>query len=311
VNRTRYDDVDIRTVDYLVETTDRKNANENGLGRKSQIWANGDKDGHVPRNVRLSLLLIELIHPDILFQSKTLFYGAGCFSMSPQLVHSAKPCTESPDDSSYVVKNDFGRRNCAGLQIWQRIPEEEVKDGMIDFSEYITETSGCYAIRASFDDDWAKQKSPDPNAPPQSHLVRARTLEKYNASVGDREIRTTRMRLFPLSELSLKPSIPPAKPESVPPSQPSPMETESTIDHMINPEPLLRPHRVFLLLVLVAVGLLICNLSQGGNRRSVKLAQDSQSELAEPIGDDADSRGSGNTSSFEDLKDMMDELERV
>ena len=42
-----------------------------------------------------------------------------------------------------------------------------------------------FLIEGEFDQNWTQQISPDPNVLPQTHMVRARTEEKYNVTYGN------------------------------------------------------------------------------------------------------------------------------
>ncbi|CAD7967425.1 unnamed protein product [Amoebophrya sp. A25] len=84
-SRTKYNNgPDVRTVVYLVETDDLKTPPQDRLGSTSQLWQSPDvnSDSHVPRNLRMSLKLLELIEPAIRLSAdgKSL-HGVGCLQI--------------------------------------------------------------------------------------------------------------------------------------------------------------------------------------------------------------------------------------
>ncbi|CAK0800383.1 unnamed protein product, partial [Prorocentrum cordatum] len=94
-SRTRYKPGSIATLVYLAEMDDAKTPRENTLGRAAQLWENEDNDGHVARNMRMCLKLIELAKAEVIVQppawGPTLapqsdlaleLHGFGCLTVS-------------------------------------------------------------------------------------------------------------------------------------------------------------------------------------------------------------------------------------
>jgi len=259
------------------------------------LLKNGLNDGHIPRNMRLSLRLIELLLPEVWFGSDTMFYGIGCFNMTAALV-TAPSCTEL--DTKGTVVTDFGSRPCLGLGLWERIQEEEVKGGEINF-ERPQGVKGCLAIRASFDVSWAHQNHPDPDVKPRTHLVESRTLDRYTTEGGDSRIDARRLRFFEvpipskgassaggavagaattLPTISSKPTVV-SQPGFVPKKSPPAVDAggmaekkeeeslvEETQTSALDPRPLLRSDRVFALWLIVVIILGLCLLWQSRKR---------------------------------------------
>lgn len=87
-DRTRYHPDNIRTIVYLIEMDDRKTPREATLGHSNEMYRVDARDGHVSRNLRITLKTVELAEPDLVFVSddgkempqefpKTFVAGAG------------------------------------------------------------------------------------------------------------------------------------------------------------------------------------------------------------------------------------------
>ena len=63
-DRTVYSDSMLRAFNVLVEAWDRKRPYESELGSDTGVLkVSGPGDGHVPRNIRLALLMVDLVEP--------------------------------------------------------------------------------------------------------------------------------------------------------------------------------------------------------------------------------------------------------
>jgi len=154
--RTVYNPGSIAALVYLAEMDDFKTPPASTLGRSSELWGQGTRDGHVARNMRMCLKMIELakpevvVHrpswPDVLLPGARLQLrarGFGCLSMQARLVllpraalgsssQADAPCELGPE----AWGNDAEKRKallalavplaevpssaCQGLQIWQK-----------------------------------------------------------------------------------------------------------------------------------------------------------------------------------------------
>lgn len=67
--KTTYNDSTLRALNMLVETSDRKTPSHSSLGSTEQIFNDVDYrgNGHIARNIRLSLLAIDLVQPYVTF----------------------------------------------------------------------------------------------------------------------------------------------------------------------------------------------------------------------------------------------------
>lgn len=63
-DRTIYDEGMLRTINMLVETSDQKEPLEHTLGTNQDLFSpDGEGNGHISRNIRLSLLAIDVVQP--------------------------------------------------------------------------------------------------------------------------------------------------------------------------------------------------------------------------------------------------------
>ena len=60
-----YDSASIRAFNILVETSDDKSPPDSAMGRRAGVLdaAAAGGDGHIPRNMRLALLLTDIVEP--------------------------------------------------------------------------------------------------------------------------------------------------------------------------------------------------------------------------------------------------------
>ena len=72
LDRTKYRKDSIGTLVYLAEMDNMKHAPVGTLGRKPQVWGNSHADGHVARNMRMCLKLMELTRPEVVITPPSL-----------------------------------------------------------------------------------------------------------------------------------------------------------------------------------------------------------------------------------------------
>jgi hypothetical protein len=90
--RTIYSSDMLRAFNFLVETSDDKEPPENTLGTNDQILkANGVGDGHIPRNIRLTLMATDIVQPYLKWTSPIEF-------LSRDFIESS-----FPTDPSYIL----------------------------------------------------------------------------------------------------------------------------------------------------------------------------------------------------------------
>eukprot|EP00916_Digyalum_oweni_P004935 GHVL01008842.1.p1 GENE.GHVL01008842.1~~GHVL01008842.1.p1 ORF type:complete len:498 (+),score=104.33 GHVL01008842.1:60-1553(+) len=162
--RTDYNgDGSARCLLFLAEMDDLKTPPSASLGFSTEMWKASTSDGHIARNMRLALKLIELASPDIIFASLPLhtlqpgesfefdFYGSGCLNMSDislillkgscdtiggNLTVSSKRFydgnlqdlildTKINDTfDGYILKRLTDNMICRGLGVWEEIDDE-------------------------------------------------------------------------------------------------------------------------------------------------------------------------------------------
>ncbi|CAE7526359.1 CPD [Symbiodinium natans] len=221
-DRTRYRKDSISTLMYLAEMDDRKTAQEATLGHSSEIWALASSQGHVPRNLRMCLKLIELARPEIVVRQLQAppnpgpgaavaveVFGFGCEKVTARLLLVPSVliprCNVGGDSGAALEDNTYRKLvgstqiatanyRCQGLTIWG------AQSAAFRLEGRLPDVSGevCLVIAAEFDSQWGRQVHPDPSVKPRSHAARLRLEERYEvqASDGPNMIRARRTKLF-------------------------------------------------------------------------------------------------------------------
>lgn len=120
--RTVYDENVLRCSMFLIETDILKNPNDETYGWSKELWSPSNEDGHVPRNMRMSLKLAMLAEPDLLFHNilarhqktdaepvEISVYGVGCSRVGKLRVVITKgicPLKGSPHFNWYTKDRD-------------------------------------------------------------------------------------------------------------------------------------------------------------------------------------------------------------
>ncbi|CAG9328274.1 unnamed protein product [Blepharisma stoltei] len=169
---------------FLVEADNDKSPDTERYGHKSQVLSS-EQGGLIPQFIRMSLGLIDLAKPYILADIVTIENGIrvdwtvwGCITVDYTQVFYGKYTEtlyeEIIKDSSKSISLLKKTKNRGGKCRW---------GGMTEFSEeIITEEDVIVVISAKVDSNWLKQNKPDPNVPPQSHIVNSRTKQHYKVS---------------------------------------------------------------------------------------------------------------------------------
>ncbi|CAE7246016.1 CPD, partial [Symbiodinium pilosum] len=229
-DRTRYRKGSISTLIYLAEMDDRKTAQEATLGRTAEIWSVEKSQGHIPRNLRMCLKLIEMARPEIVVQRvmtranpgpgsdiSVEVAGFGCEQVTARLLMASSSdlpnCDVGADDGAALEDTAFQKvvaskqiatanYKCQGLTLWGSRRAAFVLEGKLP-----ADASGevCLLIAAEFDSQWGHQVHPDPSVNPRSHAARLRLEEQYHAQASDGPniIRARRTKLFAASKTSL------------------------------------------------------------------------------------------------------------
>ncbi|KAF8820832.1 putative zinc carboxypeptidase [Cardiosporidium cionae] len=182
---------------YLIETDYPKRPDPSMLGMFSELFNQSMNNGLVSRNIRMALKLIELAEPAVLFEkipSKILLpgdslylkaYGVGCDQMTAINIELHKGiCSAASKNSNgsitllYVTKIS-PLHPCSSLAIWNH-----------SFSSSKAKTELKNPLNIEWKPPfllkhWGVQQSPFPNAPPRSHLARARLEKFYKSTSAD------------------------------------------------------------------------------------------------------------------------------
>jgi len=256
--RTKYPSEAIRSIVYLVEMDDLKGPPESTLGDSSEVHSISPRDGHISRNMRMSLTAVEMIEPDILFTAvpptvlrgriSLRFYALGCDHVTQGAVvlvggacddrarevlgrwdgHGFPGATSmspssAPAGSVHVLQS-LGKSECRGLSIWHRSRARDEKVITVDAAVDLPPGEYCPAVVAWFDQDWAEQGHPDPALPPQSHLVKARVQPRYSSHLSATTwIEASRTKVFLPAPAGVKVAAAPTQPP--PTEQPNPVTT--------------------------------------------------------------------------------------
>ncbi|KAL3666154.1 hypothetical protein V7S43_008942 [Phytophthora oleae] len=206
-DKTMYNNATHRAFNVLIETSDSKQPNATSLGDSSALSDEALSDylpttdmiGHVPRNVRLSLLYIDLVQPYVLWKTNPLnatvqetatfkWEVAGAITVdSTQL----KVWADNQSDATLTqAQSGVTRWYHDDLGLNATTNNKGLFSADVDF-----ETTGTYYIQAiaTVDQDWATQGTgddvPAPKVKPQTHIANARTNDKWLYSNNDRVVR--------------------------------------------------------------------------------------------------------------------------
>ncbi len=202
--KTIYEDPTLRAFNYLVETSQDKIPPQNVLGKAEHVLDTSDPpgNGYITRNVRLALLLTDIVKPYVVWSSEdehhhpehlqdknstyswevggALTVDASCLLVGPWPSNVSDLSKASPDDFISLVK--FSTAN----QTARVYPPQQAS-----FQAQLSLTTpGKYFVMpvAVVDQGWLKQlDEAQPHEPPQSHLVNARTN-----SAWDKQLRSGR-----------------------------------------------------------------------------------------------------------------------
>ncbi|KAF4318659.1 hypothetical protein BBO99_00006963 [Phytophthora kernoviae] len=205
--KTKYNNATHRAFNMLIETSDSKQPNATSLGDNTTLSDKALSDylpddeavGHVPRNVRLSLLYIDLVQPYLLWKKlpskvtagKTMIFAwevAGSITVdSTQL----KIWTE--DDASDLTLT----KAQSGVTRWYHKDldtSDSNNKGLFSANVEIA-AAGTYFVQAiaTVDQCWTTQGTGDnssvPDVGPQTHIVNARTNAKWEYSNNGRVVK--------------------------------------------------------------------------------------------------------------------------
>ncbi|KAI9921433.1 hypothetical protein PsorP6_000840 [Peronosclerospora sorghi] len=198
-HKTMYNNATHRAFNVLIETSKNKHPNATALGDSAALSDDAlrgylpatETIGHVPRNVRLSLLYIDLVQPYLVWKThphRTVVEKAATFEWEVAgaiIVDRTQLRVWSNDslDARMLTRAQQGvtRWYHEDLHLDMEAPPNK---GL--FSASVTfPAAGTYHVQAiaTVDQDWAKQGTGDyvpvPNVKPQTHIVNARTNDNW------------------------------------------------------------------------------------------------------------------------------------
>ncbi|KAK1935036.1 Carboxypeptidase D [Phytophthora citrophthora] len=205
-SKTKYNNATHRAFNVLIETSDNKQPNATSLGDSSTLSDEALSDylsatdtiGHVPRNVRLSLLYIDLVQPYVLWktnphsatvQKSTTFKWevAGAITVDNTQL---KIWTDNESDATLTrAQSGVTRWYHDDLGLNATTNNKGLFSANVDFKK-----AGTYYVQAvaTVDQDWATQGTgddvPAPKVKPQTHIANARTNDKWLYSNNDRVV---------------------------------------------------------------------------------------------------------------------------
>uniref|UniRef100_K3WZB6 Peptidase M14 domain-containing protein n=1 Tax=Globisporangium ultimum (strain ATCC 200006 / CBS 805.95 / DAOM BR144) TaxID=431595 RepID=K3WZB6_GLOUD len=204
--KSSYNSATHRSFNILIETSTAKQPTAASLGTNATLSAALLADylpssttlGHVARNLRISLMYIDLVQPYVAWKIAPTTATAGTatslqweVSGSITVDSTRLQVSQSPDFSSAADTTVQ-----AGVTRWYH-PDFKTSTSTNKglFTESVTFAApGKYYVRAvaSVDKDWAAQETganiPVPNVKPQTHVVNARTNPMWNYEFNGRKV---------------------------------------------------------------------------------------------------------------------------
>lgn len=177
-----------RCVTYLVETAREKKPEEHSLGSSEDILQRGAAgDGHVPRNVRLLMSVVDALEPYIVVDEKI-----GTNGNNKPVISWAVRGSFIVDGSTLQWSTEKGEHHGYG-DVHNGTAVASVPGGEpLSFSQdpislFPSKTTPVYfRIAAVVDQRFAHQPSEsDPNVSPQSHLMGSRASTTWSFRSGD------------------------------------------------------------------------------------------------------------------------------
>lgn len=163
-------------------------------------------DGYIPRIIRLSLLLIDILQPYVNFRQRAddgnlivdwavggaitvdetfILYGYFDEVLDKQILEQIIN-EKDPDVTKKYLQYNTPVKN--GKAIWDKSFTDqdyfrETFETPLEFGNVL-----IYIIYAKVDQNWAKQTAPDPAVPPQTHISNIRLNSEYTAKNNGYEI---------------------------------------------------------------------------------------------------------------------------
>lgn len=191
VEKTKIERITKRCVTYLVETAREKKPDPHTLGTDENILQRGATgDGHVPRNIRLLLTVVDAAEPYIVLDREAKQNGqrhptfswvvGGAFVVTGTMIQWSS-INGTRSGLTTVVNGTAGVATAGGTgtQFTQALPLGEQS-----FVQPI-----YIRIAAVVDKEFSKQpEGSSPDVSPQSHLMASRASATWQFSAGDRKV---------------------------------------------------------------------------------------------------------------------------
>lgn len=208
-NRTIYNNVTHRAFNVLIETSNNKIPQDQELGNDDSLqpetiqeFISPDKAiGHLPRNLRLALMMVEMVQPYVVFTFDPILNPIkavdGSNHCSRDVTCGSRDCKAQVATDLFLSWEVLGSFHVDSTRLVVRFENQsilshshqqtgytrrywgdEAKHSVFTECIRVPDTPGTYYIQAEakVDQDWATgNREPFPHVPPQSHLVNART----------------------------------------------------------------------------------------------------------------------------------------
>ena len=256
-SRTQYNDAQVRAFTVLVETSDSKRPRAETYGTEAGVYSpelGAPADGHVPRNLRLSLAAVDLLQPFVELWAgaepgraggvRSGRVGGLAGAGGPAIAARADDCLEISwsvwgarrvaatfPACRRVVTSGRAREwsTCgqaqSGAGVWGAGSspfEPHVFTACVSLAEWARASELEVAVAAEADPEWGQppKVAYAPHLDPQSHLARART-QGYKAENNGHEVRgQSRWFSSPLRVRLTTPGPAPAAVVGLPPPPP-------------------------------------------------------------------------------------------
>lgn len=195
--KSSYNNATHRSFNILIETSDAKQPTTASLGNNATLsdalladyLPSSTTLGHVPRNLRIALMYIDLVQPYVAWKIAPTAATAGvATSIQWEVAGSITvDSTQLKISKSADMSSATPTTAQSGVTRWYHSDfktSTKTNKGLFTQS-YTFATAGTYYVQAvaSVDQDWATQATaPKPNVKPQTHVVNARTNPAWSYS---------------------------------------------------------------------------------------------------------------------------------
>lgn len=215
--KTVYGDQELRCPVFLVETAHKKQPAQGTLGGRVGILLPGSKgDGHIPRNIRLSLMLIDFAEPYLELEELQYTQGAavevvaveaswrvgGAVTVDNTYLEWARSATDAvwnKDETAFANERAGPVLPCQGFSAKEcvRWGGKQYKVQLeLDRSQLANEV--CVRAQATVDTSWGLDQ-------PESHIARLRTDSSWETPAArSRKLWSSAVRCIAVLHLCLQ-----------------------------------------------------------------------------------------------------------